>query len=229
MIKITDEILMSYADGELEENIAKQVEQALANDTSLRDKVTKHHALRTEFNLAFDGINEAPIPDSIKELLQEDDTNVVSLSDRIEGKHEQKKKQWWQPTAIAASIALAFLVGMFSSEPITDKSLLTVNNQIAYLLETKSSGSSEMDIVFQGSFIKADGSFCRTFQEISSDIPTNALSCRNLSGDWKIISLVPGVPTDAYLPASGDVESIIEQLTNSMQLLSVDEEKKYLK
>lgn len=225
MIKITDEILMSYADGELEEEVAIQVEKVIASDASLRDKVTRHHALRTEFDLAFKNVNETPIPDSIMGLLQENNSNIVSLPTKT----EFQSKQWWQPTAIAASIVVAFLVGMLSNVTENDFDLLTVDSSIANLLDKLPMGSSEMDIILQGSFLKDDGSFCRTFQDTNSDTPMNGLSCRKLTGDWAIISLIPAVPENAYLPASGDTESIIDQQTEPMQTLSRNEEKKYLK
>ena len=81
----------------------------------------------------------------------------------------------------------------------------------------------------QGSFLKDDGSLCRTFQYTATELPTDGLSCRELNGNWKIVTLVPGVPADAYLPASGEEESFIGQLTNAMQKLSSEEEKSYFK
>ena len=226
MIKITDEMLMSYADGELDKNEAAEIEKLLKNDAELAAKVSRHHALRSEFDLAFNDIDNTPMPDSVMELLQQDKSNVINLDE-----HKAKRNmKWWQPSAIAASIAVAFVIGMGTSvSTVSDGDLLTVNNQLAALFDSTATGTSSEDITLQGSFLKSDGSLCRTFQYTASEQPTDGLSCRELNGQWKVVTLVPGVPADAYLPASGETESIIDQLTNEMQELSTEEEKSYFK
>ena len=46
MNKITDELLMRFVDGELNNDEIAQVENAIAEDSRLKEKVTRHHALR---------------------------------------------------------------------------------------------------------------------------------------------------------------------------------------
>ena len=135
-----------------------------------------------------------------------------------------------QRYAIAASVIVAFLVGIISigNREDTDD-LLVINNNVARLLDTMPSGTSTASFKLLHSFIQGDGSLCRTYTNVTADGNFNGLSCRDISGNWEVVELLPGVPTTAYIPASGETDSAINELTKNMKTLSANEEKKYLK
>ena len=77
MNKITDELLMRFVDGELNNDEMAQVENAIAEDSRLKEKVTRHHVLRKEFELAFEDIDTTEVPLEIENSLQEEEPNVI--------------------------------------------------------------------------------------------------------------------------------------------------------
>lgn len=223
MTNISDEMIMAYADGELEKEHVLVIENALKNDAGLRAKIARHHALRAEVELAFNEVDNTAVPEAILDLLQQDSNkvetnNVVNLS-----------RSWWQPTSIAAAITIAFIVGLVIDAPANNSNdLMATTEQFANLMNTTTSGITTMGIEVQASFLKPDGSLCRTFQNKHSDNLMDGLSCREADGYWKMVVLTPAIPADVYLPASGDSTNIIAQATDGMKKLSVEEENNYL-
>ncbi|MCP3675196.1 MAG: hypothetical protein GY829_12095 [Gammaproteobacteria bacterium] len=235
MTNISNEMIMAYVDGELGKDDIQTMENALLEDASLREKITRHHALMAEIDLAFNSIDNTPMPEDILALLQDDhstaETAEVISIDTVQKRTEnmQTNKSWWQPASIAASLAIAFAMGMEIEGPkkVSDD-FISTNDQFTYLLNSAASGSTNNGIEFQQSFLKKDGSFCRTFQNRHSENYTDGLSCRKQNGNWSIVVLTPSIPTDVYLPASGDTENAIQLMTIRMKQLSSEEEKIYL-
>lgn len=64
-----DDILMAYADGELDESGRRQVEQAMQTDPALAARVRQHAAVRQDLQRAYAGVLEAAVPAHLRALL----------------------------------------------------------------------------------------------------------------------------------------------------------------
>jgi len=78
-MKITDEQLMAYADGELDAEARRHIDAALASDPALAAALEKHRRLRRRVNEAFDPILAERVPDRLVSTLKANPT-VVELA-----------------------------------------------------------------------------------------------------------------------------------------------------
>jgi anti-sigma factor RsiW len=66
---ITEELLMAYADGELDgaehATDRARIEAAMRADPDVARRIEKHRALRRELNATFDGVLDEPVPDRL--------------------------------------------------------------------------------------------------------------------------------------------------------------------
>jgi anti-sigma factor RsiW len=62
---ISDEILMAYADGELNAATRASVEAAMQDDPEIRKRVAHHRALRETMRGAFSSVLDEPVPDRL--------------------------------------------------------------------------------------------------------------------------------------------------------------------
>src|SRR3546814_20675089 len=83
-MKITDEMLVAFADGELDPEVHAHVERAIAADPELGRKVEAHRRLRQTLTHHFGPIADEPVPEHLKALLTGPDlaapAQVVSLA-----------------------------------------------------------------------------------------------------------------------------------------------------
>ncbi|WP_460826233.1 anti-sigma factor family protein, partial [Massilia terrae] len=61
-MNISDDVLMAYADGELEAPQRAEVEQAMRADPKVAAAVERHRALRADVFAAFAGVLDEPVP-----------------------------------------------------------------------------------------------------------------------------------------------------------------------
>jgi anti-sigma factor RsiW len=68
-MKISDEELMAYADGELPPIEAKRIEAAMADDRQLAARVARFRAVRRALRTAYDSVVSEPVPEHLRALL----------------------------------------------------------------------------------------------------------------------------------------------------------------
>src|SRR5882724_6659466 len=64
-MSFSDDILMAYADGELDVKTRAQVEDAMAADPAIARRVAAHQALRKTLRAGFDKVLEEPVPERL--------------------------------------------------------------------------------------------------------------------------------------------------------------------
>ena len=62
MKSFSDEILMAYADGELDEATRRAVEEAMRKDAALARRVAQHKAMRNDVFAAYAPVAEEAVP-----------------------------------------------------------------------------------------------------------------------------------------------------------------------
>lgn len=224
-----DEILMSYADGELDDETARALEAALAEDEAL----TRRLALFTGTGDALAALRKArpvePAPDALTARVRD-----VFDRARVEaGAKEEAEKvvpftppapppvtpkaanRNWRPMAIAASLALAvglgagFGAGRMGGEPAGVGALALLNDpgMPAALSELESGQGralTEGEITVVASFRTAEGVFCREFNyERSGAGGVVSVACHEKNA-WsaRLAIAAPAPDESGYAPAS---------------------------
>ena len=105
---ISEEILMAYADGELDAATRASVEAAMQEDPEIRKRVAGHRALRETMRGAFSAVLDEPVPDRLIQAARGQSTEpksaVVDLSLAREARDQKNltAPRRWQPAAMAA-------------------------------------------------------------------------------------------------------------------------------
>jgi hypothetical protein len=215
-MSFSDEILMAYADGELEPALAARVEQAMLADPQVAAAVQRHRALRTDVFAAFAGVLDEPVPERLRPASERrraadaaapsravPGATVVKL-DAVRAVRERAaalRRAWPQWGALAASLVIGVLAGAFGWQGLhTDQGeapfghldgALVAQGQLADALSRGlARAPSGGDAVKLGiSFQARDGSYCRSF--MLGD--TGGLACRD-GGRWRVPVLAEGEP-----------------------------------
>ena len=110
----SDEVLMAYADGEVDEATRKIVEKTMREDPDVAARVARHRALRAAVSGAFSSVIEEPIPEQLLAAARSAPVsrrdNVVSLVHARSAKTPVRPPSW-RPHALAASVLLGVGIG----------------------------------------------------------------------------------------------------------------------
>ncbi len=175
----SDDILMAYADGELDPAERAAIEQAMRTDPAVAAAVERHRALRADVAAAFAGILDEPVP---ARLLQPAPAAVVSLADVRE-----KRRRWSWPEwgALAATLVVGVLAGRMvpGGAPAIagNGNQVVAHGELASALDRQVGGNAEGAVKVGVSFAARDGAYCRGFVMGTSA----GLACRE-GGQWRI-------------------------------------------
>lgn len=203
-MKVTEEMLIAFADGELDPKERETVMRAVAADPELGRKLAAHQRLRMTLSGHFEPLAEEPVPDRLKALLVQkrasEDDNVVSLAavrEGRKGKVESEGRRGWRPgwgnfAAIAATLVLGLAVGrsMNDGSPVgVSGGGMVARGELARVLDTRlaSAQDSDADNRIGLTFRSKEGEICRTFDGAA----IAGLACRE-AGRWRLEQLLPG-------------------------------------
>jgi hypothetical protein len=194
-MRFTDETLMAYVDGELDQATRNAVELAMRADPKLAEKVRQHVALRGEVFRAFAGTLEEPVPPRLRQVVQS--ANVVQLDSVRAAKRKvvEVPRRWSWPEwgAIAATLVVGVLAGAMGLSSLRGESQLTaaVDTEGALTAHGKldaaltrqlaSAQPAASGVKIGVSFVSKEGQYCRSFKMGGSA----GLACRSGS-EWKI-------------------------------------------
>ena len=203
-MSFSDETLMAYADGELDERTRREVEQAMRHDPSIAERIRQHKALRSNVFNAFASTLDEAVPqrlhaaarsgkvihlDSVRQLRTPPPPPVA----------EKATWSWPEWGALAATLVVGILAGVAGSYGVgRDEQLaaldsragaLTAQGTLDKALSTQLAGNAGGDpgVKVGMTFVSKEGTYCRSFM-----LPAAAgLACR--SGEaWQIPMLTNG-------------------------------------
>jgi hypothetical protein len=186
-MKIADETLAAYADGELERTVAAQVAAAVAADPALAAKIEAHRALKARLGAHYAPLAEQAVPPHLAALLsgaqdndQQNSSEVISFADARQKRGLVPVLRRWGPIArpaLAASLVLAVLQPWKGSpEGYADPALATVlDTQLA----ANQPAGAETRILL--SFERESGGLCRAWRGETE----GGIACRDDTG-WKV-------------------------------------------
>jgi hypothetical protein len=170
-----DEMLMAYADGELDPLAARRVERAIAADPALAEAVAAHRALRARIGGAFAATADEPVPDRLTALLG---STVVPIQPRL----MPARRRWLEAVAIAATLVLGIALGnRWQSAPVAvERGALVASGSLAHALDSQLA-ANRGDTRILASFRNASGGYCRVFSGAALD----GIACRE-EGGWTL-------------------------------------------
>ncbi|MGH8181044.1 MAG: anti-sigma factor family protein [Steroidobacteraceae bacterium] len=192
-MRFSEEVLMAYADDELDAPTRAAVDAAMASDPEIAQRIARHKALRNRFHSAFDKILDEPVPARVLEVVRHEQvaprkSNVTPLRQR-----QVRRWNWPQWTAVAASLMVGVIAGRLtlmragSAGPIVTRGdrLLAAGALAAALSDQLASAQSAADPVRIGvSFRAKSGEYCRTFALRGAE-GLAGLACRADDG-WQL-------------------------------------------
>ncbi len=227
-IHLTDEILMAFADGELDEAVRRAVDEAMLHDPQLRQRVAEYTRSRRLVQTALSTEVYLAVPSALRANVM----RQVSHSERKASDHPEtalmggsgthratvvarsRLPQYLLP--LAASIAvIAIGIGMFFAGRWTDSNGLSQQSLVARLssppvqaaLGTAPSGqpqslaAGEFRVI--ATYKSGSGALCREFTLQDASGKANAVACRSKS-DWNVtFAMVEPAQTTGYAPADG--------------------------
>jgi hypothetical protein len=218
-MSFSDDILMAYADGELDGALRAEVEQAMRADPALAAAVERHRALRADVFAAFAGVLDEPVPERLQPRAPSGKHVHVDALRLAGARPLPARWSWPQWGAMAASLMVGVLAGALgwhgtrtgdaTSTPIARAGgALVAQGALAQALSRQlaSEQGPGADVKLGVSFQAKDGSYCRSFTLGSA----GGLACRS-GGAWRIPVLAEGEPEQggAYRQAGSAMPSAV--------------------
>lgn len=201
-MQIGDEILMAYADGELDPVRRAEIERALADDSDLRRRLDAQQRLRACISGHYAPVAEEPVPDRFAAMIRASAAGNDNQSGVIDLAAERSKRRpltaWQNMAALAATFVLALFLGqamppLFGAEvrsgdgplAVADGTLVARGELDSALRQQLASDQGETRIGV--SFAANDGRYCRTFENPQ----LSGLACAGERG-WEMVATAPG-------------------------------------
>jgi hypothetical protein len=220
-MKITDEELMAYADGELSPHEAKHIEAAMADDSQLAARVARFRDVRRALRTAYDSVVAEPVPEHLRALLGDVAASeaaapapaVVDLA----SEREKRARRFGPPAwaAMAASLVVGVLVGrslLAPSDALFSNDGLYAGASLSQVLDTRLVGENPGGDTRIGlSFRARDGQTCRTFAHEDRARLTSGLACRD-QNRWAIRMALtePSQQASGYRQAGAAAPAVLE-------------------
>lgn len=214
------EILTAYVDGELDDSLRREVDEAIHIDATLRATVDQLQASRIMVRDAFAGVLDAPVPARLTQALESVDTHdkVIRLPT------PERMNNSWMSLAMAASVSLTVgaLVGFLLADNRPQAMPETTADLVQRVLETMPTGSTlissdeRSEVTSLSSFRIQDGRICREFEQRTAAQQGTGIACRNpLTADWQTQILVTSSRAlsdvragESYTPAAGAADPL---------------------
>ncbi|HVS78069.1 MAG TPA: hypothetical protein VHE11_14115 [Steroidobacteraceae bacterium] len=190
----SDEVLMAYADDELDESTRTAVEAAMAADPEIARRIARHRALRERLRSAFDPVLDEPVPPKLIDLARNApvpsnasyESQVVSLPRRRAGRITLP--QW---AALAASLLIGVVAGRLAFHGSGPGLIATHDGHMmarglladALTRQLASQNGATQPVQIGVSFRSKAGQYCRTFSMPASAMA--GLACHAADG-WRL-------------------------------------------
>ncbi|WP_425965230.1 anti-sigma factor family protein [Rhizobium nepotum] len=238
-----DETLMAFADGELDEAQSLALEEALAGDEALAERLAVFMDSRQLVGDALKPLIDEPVPEalraSVRQMVEEAQRQTIS-QDKVVSfrpKHRQPVVQptvrpWLMPVAASLVAVVTGVIGFSFGRMVP--SAPNEGAEIAAALDREASGRDVTLAASRGvlhvvaSFRDERGELCREYELKQPESSTLNVACRQ-NGTWTTRLALTTSQTDGYVPASS--QETIDAYLSSIEAgapLSPEEERAIL-
>ncbi len=222
-MRFTEEIIMAYADGELDDTMRFEVELAARQDPKLAEKIRQHQMLRSNVFGAFSSTFGEEVPQRLQAAVR---TGKVVHLDSVRQLRtppppppapEKRGWSWPEWGALAATLVVGVVVGGIGAHSLggggqlaafDSGGALKAEGRLAQALTQQLAGAPAADAQLRlgVSFVAKDGNYCRSFM-----LPKTAgLACRS-GNDWRIPVMASAVAgaDGAYRQAASEMPAAV--------------------
>lgn len=247
IFSFSDEILMAFADGELDEETRREVEFAMRLDPAIAEKVRQHRTLRSDVFGAFSSTLDEEVPQRLHaaarsgKVIHLDSVRQLRTPPLPPLEEPEQGWSWPQWGALAATLVVGVLAGSLGTRSMNggeqlaafdaQAGAMTAQGKLADALtqQLASAAPSDPNVRVGVSFLAKDGNYCRSFM-----LPgTAGLACRSGDG-WRIplmANTAQGAP-GAYRQAGSEMPGPVLEAIDGMivgQALDANAERAALK
>lgn len=202
---ISEETLMAFADGELDDQARAEVELAMRTDPEIEKRIARHRALSRRVQAAYAAELSEEIPQRLLAAANvgppTQGAKVANLQDAREAalrraEPAQRDRPRWRPlVSIAASVIVGLGLGYLmwgQAQPSlmrTAGGTLVAHGKLAAALSSQLAAHQPANSSVQIglSFLAKSGDYCRTFS-LAGAISPSGLACRH-DDEWQIQTL----------------------------------------
>ncbi|MDB5937003.1 MAG: hypothetical protein JWQ01_4347 [Massilia sp.] len=229
-MKFTDDVLMAYADGELEPAERAAVEEAMRGDPAVAAAVAGHRALRQDVFAAFSPVVDEPVPERL--LAAAGAARVVRLDNVRERRAKAaaaRRWSWPEWGALAATLVVGVFAGSLGLNRLQGTGDLAIargaggalmaSGRLDDALTHQLAGTGQGDARIGMSFVSNAGGYCRSFALGA----LAGLACRE-GGKWNIPVLARGVAQEsAYRQAASELPpAVLEAIDARIEGTTLD-------
>jgi hypothetical protein len=190
----SDETLMAYADGELDEVTRRSVERAMQSDPALAARVARHRALRANVSAAFAPVLEEAVPQRLIDALHAPVRLDQVRAQRTAKAGVRQGWSWAQWGGLAAMLIVGIVVARSDWLAPHGDALVAASDGVrtaqgkladALTLQLASAPPAGQGVKIGVSFLSKEGTYCRSFALERAA----GLACRQ-GGQWRIPVMV---------------------------------------
>jgi hypothetical protein len=233
----SDETLMAYADGELDEGVALAVETAMVSDPELIKELVGFTRSRR--------LARAAMSRGLKQASPELISAISAMARRPDTRPVEEKAYGWSTfltshsrmigRGLAAAALLVFAGGLghfLGASALVDPARTALSHlddpDVSAALHKVASGERRsvaggvLDPV--ATYRLEDGTLCRDYVLVAGQTKAEALACRH-EGAWRTMAAITKPSSDAYVPASGEtvIDAYLQEIKAGEPLSSEDE------
>ena len=213
---IDDDMLMAYADGELDEIGRARVERAVAADPALRARLEQQRTLRATLAAFYGPTAEEDVPERFRAML---DSKIVDFPAARARRTQAARPLWQSLAALAATLVLGIALGrtllMPAGGPIAvENGTMVAQGPLAVALDTQLASAQAPNAATRigTSFAATDGRLCRTFDSAA----LAGIACRG-DQSWQLImtGAGSGAPRTDYRQA-GNANPLVAEAAQAL-------------
>ncbi|HXA46894.1 MAG TPA: hypothetical protein VNW52_04635 [Burkholderiaceae bacterium] len=234
-MSFSNEILMAFADGELDAATRSAVEAAMRDDSALAEQVAQHQAMRKDVFKAFAAVLDEPIPDRLSASLQSASptqemrvpaANIAThahatISDGKPAANDAKGWSWPQWGTMAAMLMIGIALGHLTQSDRQSDSQLALSSSangvltaqgvldMALSKQLASTGEANAAVKIGISFVSTDGNYCRSFTLQREAAIMSGLACK-AGTKWEVPVIAQGTTsTSEYRAAASETPAVV--------------------
>ncbi len=242
MANLDLQLLMAYADNELDDVEKAKVEALLASDSEAADIVERFKESKDTLKEGFSEILDQPVPDHLVTTIRthRSKTKVFTLRSFLTQKHSFSR------ASMALAACLALFIGVIAGRIMDNQSRenhvsMSSSMLLQNVLETHPTGKEgttdnhEQSITPKLTFSSENGQICREYQLQSPADLMVGVACRDKKGKWitlveinsSLLSAPPNAST-GYSPAEGNPDPMAAAMEaiGAQKSLTADEEQR---
>lgn len=223
-LMFTDEELMAYADGELAEGRASEIDVALARVDALAQRLALFVDTRANVASAYAPMLDEPVPDELRRQVEElarksdadhpqapQEDTVVAFRPKPAQNAAPRQSFWKMPLAASVALAIGVGTGLFlaGNQPTGGLQIAALDDPeiVRALTEMPAGDSKTLDsgsrIEVIATFLDDSGAVCREFEYDHAGGSTFvAVTCHDTTWDVKFVVAAAPSGDTGFAPAS---------------------------